>query len=148
MSFDHPAYLFPALFIAIAIVALVLAGQRRMTARDLVYSNVAFLNDAIAPRRWIGRAFNTTWIAALALGSPLQGFTCAYRFRHATVRCSFALIHRVQWDLPTFNRRARLRQRLQQRRSLMLRRRGRASVSSPSRAARQSSRHFYPIMKP
>jgi Ca-activated chloride channel family protein len=69
MNFDHPAYLVPALFVVVAIAALVLAGQRRTTSRDLVYSNVAFLSDAIAPRRWIGRAFNVTWIAALALGA-------------------------------------------------------------------------------
>ncbi len=69
MSFDRPAYLIPALFIALAIAALVLAAQRRMTARDLLYSNVLFLTEAIAPRRWIGRAFNATWIVALALGA-------------------------------------------------------------------------------
>ena len=69
MNFDHPFYLVPALFITLAVVALVLAGQRRMTARDLVYSDVAFLTGAIAPRRWIGRVFNAMWIAALALGA-------------------------------------------------------------------------------
>ncbi|MBV8639486.1 MAG: VWA domain-containing protein [Candidatus Eremiobacteraeota bacterium] len=69
MSFDHPVYLIPAVFLAIALCALLLAAQRRMTARDLVYSNVAFLTDAVAPRAWIGRAFNASWIVALALGA-------------------------------------------------------------------------------
>lgn len=69
MTFDHPAYLIPSVFLAVAICALLLAAQRRMTARDLVYSSVTFLSDAVAPRAWIGRTFNAAWIVALALGA-------------------------------------------------------------------------------
>ncbi len=69
MSFDHPAYLIPAVILAVAVCALLFAAQRRMTARDLVYSNVAFFTDAVTPRPWIGRAFNATWIVALTLGA-------------------------------------------------------------------------------
>ncbi len=68
MTFDHPLYLIPAIFVAVAVAALLLAAQRRMTARDLVYSSVPFFTEAVAMRRWPGRLFNAAWIAALAFG--------------------------------------------------------------------------------
>lgn len=69
MTFDHPAYLIPSIFIAAAVAAVLLAAQRRMTARDLVYSNVPFFADAVGTRQWPGRFLNAAWIVALALGA-------------------------------------------------------------------------------
>jgi Ca-activated chloride channel family protein len=40
--------------------------QRRATARDLAYSNIAFFAQAVKPRSWIPRALQTLWILALA----------------------------------------------------------------------------------
>ncbi len=69
MNFDRPAYLIPALVVAVAVAALLLAAQRRISARDLVYSNVPFFTGAVAPRAWIGHAFNALWMLALTLGA-------------------------------------------------------------------------------
>jgi Ca-activated chloride channel homolog len=65
MSIDHPARL--ALGLAgVAIFALLYAWlQRRVTARDLAYSNIAFFAQAVRPRRWIPRALQALWIVAL-----------------------------------------------------------------------------------
>jgi Ca-activated chloride channel family protein len=69
MRFDHALYLIPALLVAGVIVALIFAAERRMTTRDLVYSDLDFFVDAIEPQPWIGRFFRTSWIIALALGA-------------------------------------------------------------------------------
>jgi Ca-activated chloride channel homolog len=66
VTVDHPARL-AAGIVAVALFALVYAWmQRRLTARDLAYSNVAFFVEAARPRRWIPRALQALWIAALA----------------------------------------------------------------------------------
>jgi Ca-activated chloride channel family protein len=66
MSIDHPARLALGL-VAVAIFALVYAWlQRRVTARDLAYSNVAFFAQAARPRLWIPRVLQGLWIVALA----------------------------------------------------------------------------------
>lgn len=66
MSFDHPLRLLAAIVVGAAIVALYLSFQRRATARDLAYSNVAFFAEAIRPRAWIPRAIGVLWIVGLA----------------------------------------------------------------------------------
>jgi Ca-activated chloride channel homolog len=66
MSVDHPARL------ALGIVALAIFAvlydrlQRRATARDLAYSNVAFFAEAVGARVWIPRALQALWIVAFA----------------------------------------------------------------------------------
>jgi Ca-activated chloride channel homolog len=66
VTIDHP------LRLALGIIALVIFAllyhllQRRQTARDLAYSNVAFFSAAIKPRRWIPGALQALWIFALA----------------------------------------------------------------------------------
>jgi Ca-activated chloride channel homolog len=66
VSIDHPVRL--ALGIAgVVVFALVYAWlQRRVTARDLAYSNVVFFIEAARPRRWVPRALQALWIVALA----------------------------------------------------------------------------------
>ena len=66
MSIDHPVRL--ALGIAgVVVFALVYAWlQRRVTARDLAYSNVVFFIEAARPRQWVPRALQALWIVALA----------------------------------------------------------------------------------
>lgn len=66
MSFDHPLRLAVAIAIAVALALLYLALQRRATARDLAYSNVAFFAEAIRARSWIPRALGGLWIVSLA----------------------------------------------------------------------------------
>lgn len=66
MSFDHPLRLAVAVVAAVAFALLYVALQRRATARDLAYSNVAFFAEAIRERAWIPRALGALWIAALA----------------------------------------------------------------------------------
>jgi Ca-activated chloride channel homolog len=73
MTFDHPAYLVLGIFVAVAAASLLLGAQRRMTARDLVYSNVSFFTHAASPPLWPGRLFNAAWIVALALGALAVG---------------------------------------------------------------------------
>lgn len=67
MSIDHPARL--ALGIAgVALFAVLYDRlQRRATARDLAYSNVAFFVAAAKPRLWIPRALQGLWVFALAV---------------------------------------------------------------------------------
>ncbi len=66
MSIDHPVRL--ALGIAgVVVFALIYAWlQRRVTARDLAYSNVVFFIEAARPRKWVPRALQALWIVALA----------------------------------------------------------------------------------
>lgn len=66
MTFDHPIRL------ALGIVALIGFGllyamlQRRATAQDLAYSNIAFFAQAAQPRTWVPRALQALWLLALA----------------------------------------------------------------------------------
>ncbi len=67
MSLDHPARLLIGL-LAIAAFALIYDRlQRRATARDLAYSNVAFFVQAAKPRAWVPRALQALWLIALAV---------------------------------------------------------------------------------
>ncbi len=66
MSIDHPLRLVLGV-IAIGLFAVLYGAlQRRRTSHDLAYSNVAFFAEAARPRRWIPRALQALWIAALA----------------------------------------------------------------------------------
>jgi Ca-activated chloride channel homolog len=66
MSFDHPARLAAGIVGVILFAVLYTFLARRTTARDLLYSDVAFFRDAARPRRWIPRALQTLWVLALA----------------------------------------------------------------------------------
>jgi Ca-activated chloride channel family protein len=71
MIVDHPLRLVLGL-LAVAIFALLYDRlARRVTARDLAYSNVPFFLEAAKPRRWIPRALQALWI--LALGALVLG---------------------------------------------------------------------------
>jgi Ca-activated chloride channel homolog len=66
MSVEHPWWLLAAI-VAAAIFGLVLARlQRRMTDRDLAYSNVDFFVQSVRPRTWIPRALAIAWVAGIA----------------------------------------------------------------------------------
>jgi Ca-activated chloride channel family protein len=66
MTIDHPVRL-AAGVIALVLFALLYAWmQRRVTARDLAYSNVPFFVEAIQPRQWITRALYAAWVVAFA----------------------------------------------------------------------------------
>lgn len=65
MSIDHPARLALGL-VGVTIFAFLYAWlQRRVTARDLAYSNIVFFAQAVRPRRWIPRLLAALWIVAL-----------------------------------------------------------------------------------
>lgn len=65
MSLDHPARLVVGLIVVLAFAWLYNRLQRRATARDLAYSNLAFFQSAVKPRTWIPRALQVLWIVAL-----------------------------------------------------------------------------------
>lgn len=65
MSVDHPLRLLLGLAGLVAFALLYELLARRVTARDLAYSNVAFFLEAAKPRRWIPRALQAFWIVAL-----------------------------------------------------------------------------------
>jgi Ca-activated chloride channel family protein len=67
MSFDAPLRLLAG---AIAVVLLALWYRRaesRTTAQALRYSNLAFFEAAVRPRRWIPALLRAGWIVAIAL---------------------------------------------------------------------------------
>ncbi|HEY1656539.1 MAG TPA: VWA domain-containing protein [Candidatus Tumulicola sp.] len=66
MSFDHPVRLAVGVVLLLAFAFLYDRLQRRATAHDLAYSNVAFFVEAARTRAWIPRALQVLWIAALA----------------------------------------------------------------------------------
>ena len=67
MSVERPAYLVVALACAVAFAFLYRTLARRRTASDLAYSNVAFFEEAVRPRRWILRALEFGWLAGVVL---------------------------------------------------------------------------------
>lgn len=67
MSIDHPLRLALGLLAVIAFAVVYDRLQRRATARDLAYSNVAFFVEAVRPRRWIPRALQALWVLAFAV---------------------------------------------------------------------------------
>jgi Ca-activated chloride channel family protein len=66
VSVDHPARLVLGIAAVAGFAVLYAALQRRLTDRDLAYSNVAFFLSAAKPRLWIPRALFALWVAALA----------------------------------------------------------------------------------
>jgi Ca-activated chloride channel family protein len=66
ISFDAPAMLAYGLVALVVLALLYGAAERRKTANDLAYSQVAFFAGAVRPRAWIPRALRFGWIAALA----------------------------------------------------------------------------------
>jgi Ca-activated chloride channel family protein len=65
VSVDHPARLVLGIVVVAAFALIYDWMQRRMTARDLAYSSIAFFAQAAKPRQWIPRALQTLWIVAL-----------------------------------------------------------------------------------
>jgi len=73
MSVDHPLRLALGLLGLFIFALLYELLARRVTARDLAYSNVAFFAEAVQPRRWIPRALQALWI--LAVGALVLGIS-------------------------------------------------------------------------
>jgi Ca-activated chloride channel family protein len=66
VTLDHPLRLVLGL-VALALFAMLYAGlQRRVTAHDLAYSNLAFFTQATKSRPWIPRALQALWLLAFA----------------------------------------------------------------------------------
>ena len=65
MSIDHPARLLAGVVVVALFALLYQWLTRRATARDLAYSNIAFFEAAVKPRRWIPRLLQALWIVAL-----------------------------------------------------------------------------------
>ncbi len=66
MSFDRPLWLAVAIAAVAGFALLYGRLQRRVTERDLAYSNVEFFVAAVRPRAWIPRALQALWILAVA----------------------------------------------------------------------------------
>lgn len=66
MTVDHPLRLALALLAVVAFAAFYGLLQRRKTANDLAYSNIAFFAAAARPRNWIPRALQGLGVLALA----------------------------------------------------------------------------------
>ncbi len=66
MSFDAPWVLVAGALAAVALTLLYRRAEVRTNAQALRYSNLAFLEAAIAPRQWLVTVFRAAWIVALA----------------------------------------------------------------------------------
>ncbi len=66
MSFERPWLLAIGAIVALLAALAYLLAERRMNARDLAYSSLAFFEEAAAPRAWIPRVLRGLWIGALA----------------------------------------------------------------------------------
>jgi len=66
MSFDRPLWLAVAIAAIVAFAVLYGRFQKRVTDRDLAYSNVEFFAAAVRPRAWIPRALQALWVVAVA----------------------------------------------------------------------------------
>lgn len=66
MTFDHPLRLGLGVVALVVFAILYTVLQRRATAHDLAYSNVAFFTDATKPRAWIPRGLQALWLVAFA----------------------------------------------------------------------------------
>jgi Ca-activated chloride channel homolog len=66
MSFEHPWWLLAAIVIAAVFALLLVRAQRRVSQRDLAYSNIEFFTHAVRPRAWIPRALAAAWIVGVA----------------------------------------------------------------------------------
>lgn len=84
MTFSRPELLVPALLVAILFIWLYNTLQRRKTANDAIYSNVAFFTEAIKPRGWVAGGLQALWLLAfvglaLAVGGPHLGLPVPVR---------------------------------------------------------------------
>jgi Ca-activated chloride channel homolog len=66
MSFEHPWWLAIGTVLGIGVALGYVLAERRMTSRDLAYSDLAFFESAVSARAWITHALRGVWIAALA----------------------------------------------------------------------------------
>ena len=66
MSFDAPWVLVAGTLVALVLTLLYRRAEARVDAQALRYSNLPFLEAAIAPRRWLTTVFRGAWIVALA----------------------------------------------------------------------------------
>ena len=66
MSFDNVGLLFAGLPLLVIGIGLYLWAERRKTANDLAYSNIAFFAEAVKPAPWIPNVLRAGWIIALA----------------------------------------------------------------------------------
>lgn len=88
MTIDHPLRLALGVLGLVAFVLLYELLSRRVTERDLAYSNIAFFVEATRPRRWIPRALQALWIfavAALVLGISGPHLTALVPVRDGSV---------------------------------------------------------------
>ncbi|HXM08070.1 MAG TPA: VWA domain-containing protein [Candidatus Acidoferrum sp.] len=65
MSVEHPWWLLAAVLFAGVFGVALMRIQRRVTARDLAYSNIEFFAQTVRPRTWIPRALAIAWIAGV-----------------------------------------------------------------------------------
>jgi Ca-activated chloride channel family protein len=66
VSIDHPLRLALALLVVVVFAIVYGVLQRRKTANDLAYSDIAFFATAARPRLWVPRALQALCILALA----------------------------------------------------------------------------------
>ncbi len=66
MTIDHPLRLVLGVVVLALFAILYAVLQRRVTAHDLVYSNLAFFAEATKSRVWIPRALQALWLLAFA----------------------------------------------------------------------------------
>ncbi len=69
MRFEHIGWLIAGLIITALFAWLYVRAERRKTANDLAYSNVAFFVEAARPRMWIPNALRGGIIGALLLAT-------------------------------------------------------------------------------
>lgn len=88
MTFAHPLWLLAAVVLCAAAFALLRAFDSRKTAQALAYSNVAFLETALAPSPWPARLLlGAVLLAALLIGAAPAGphFTALVPAKDGTV---------------------------------------------------------------
>lgn len=66
MTIDHPLRLGLGLLIVVLFAVIYTLLQRRKTAHDLAYSDIAFFATAARPRTWVPRALQALCVVALA----------------------------------------------------------------------------------
>jgi Ca-activated chloride channel family protein len=66
ISFDDPLKLLYGAIVVTILALLYQAAERRKTADDLAYSDLAFFTAAVKPSPWVPRILRAGWIVALA----------------------------------------------------------------------------------
>jgi Ca-activated chloride channel family protein len=67
MSIDHPLLLVLGAIAAVVLAVWYTRAEARTDAQALRYSNLPFLEKALAPRQWLPKLLRAGWIGALAL---------------------------------------------------------------------------------